>query len=51
MLTRRTFLATSAAAAALTPFGLHAQQQAAQALSSMTGDVVPISREEYQART
>ena len=50
MLTRRTFLATSAAAAALTPFGLHAQQQAAQALSSMTGDVVPISREEYQAR-
>ena len=50
MLTRRNFIASGAAAAALTPFGLHAQQQAAQALSSMTGDVVPISREEYQAR-
>ncbi|HYD12563.1 MAG TPA: Xaa-Pro peptidase family protein [Allosphingosinicella sp.] len=47
---RRTFLAAGAAAAALTPFGLHAQRQAAQALTSMTGDVVPISREEYQAR-
>ncbi len=50
MLTRRNFLATGAAAAALTPFGLHAQQQAAQALTPMTGDVVPVSREEYQAR-
>jgi Xaa-Pro dipeptidase len=47
---RRTFLAAGAAAAALTPLRLLAQQQAAQTLSSMTGDVVPISREEHQAR-
>ena len=47
---RRTFLAAGAAVAALTPFRLLAQQQAVQALTSMTGDVVPISREEHQQR-
>jgi Xaa-Pro dipeptidase len=51
---RRTFLAAgvavAAGAAALAPFRLFAQQQAAGALTPMTGDVVPIAREEYQAR-
>ena len=47
---RRTFLAAGAAAAVLTPFGLFARQQAAQALTSMTGDVVPISRAEHLQR-
>ena len=47
---RRTFLKASATAAALTPFGLSAQAQATQTLTSMTGSVVPIAREEYQAR-
>src|ERR1700754_2158476 len=47
---RRTFLAAGAAVAALTPFGRFARAQAAQALVPMTGDVVPISREEHQAR-
>ena len=47
---RRTFIAAGAAAAALSPFNLHAQGQAAVMLEPMTGDVVPISREEYQAR-
>ncbi len=50
LIDRRTLLSTGAAAAALTPFGLFAQQQAAQALTSMTGEVVPIARAEYQAR-
>jgi Xaa-Pro dipeptidase len=45
---RRTFLAAGAAAAAFGPFRLAAQT--APELSSMTGDVVPIAREEYQAR-
>jgi Xaa-Pro dipeptidase len=47
---RRTFLATGAAAAALTPFALHAQEDAVRNLVSMTSDIVPIAREEYQAR-
>ncbi len=47
---RRTFLAAGAAATALTPFRLFAQAEAAQALQSITADVVPIAREEYQAR-
>jgi Xaa-Pro dipeptidase len=49
---RRTFLASGAAAAGLAawaPTGLFAQQAAA-ALQPMTGDVVPISRDEYLAR-
>ena len=53
MLSRRRFMMTGAAAtaaAAITPFGLFAQEQAALNLASMTGDVVPIAREEYQAR-
>jgi Xaa-Pro dipeptidase len=47
---RRTFLAAGAALAALAPFRSFAQSEAAQALRPMTGDVVPISREEHQAR-
>ena len=50
LIDRRALLSTGAAAAALTPFGLFAQQEAAQALTSMTGDIVPIARAEYQAR-
>jgi len=46
---RRTFLAAGTAAAALGPLKLFAQE-AAQTLRPMTGDVVPIAREEYQAR-
>jgi Xaa-Pro dipeptidase len=50
---RRTFLATGAmgaAAAAFAPMRLLAQAEAAQTLRPMTGDAVPISREEHQAR-
>src|SRR5205085_5685830 len=47
---RRSFLAAGAAAAALTPFGAFAQREAAQALAPMTGDVVPISRDEHLQR-
>ena len=46
---RRAFLAAGTAAAALGPLKLFAQE-AAQTLRPMTGGVVPISREEYQAR-
>ncbi len=47
---RRTFLAAGAAAAALTPFKLFAQAEAAQALTPLTADVVPISRDEHVQR-
>ena len=47
---RRSFLAAGAATAFLPSFRLFAQQQAAADLQPMTSDVVPIAREEYQAR-